>query len=86
MIRDVQESLDAQRGQYLYNEQKASKTAKQNAIENLQNRQTFAYDTGGGGKKDPFGGISGQDAANFAGTATDWISKLIPNSALGPVA
>lgn len=51
--RDVQESLDAQRAQYLYGEQENARSAKRNAVENLQNRQTFAYDTaapsGGGG-------------------------------------
>ena len=41
--RDVQESLDARRAEYLYNTEQASKTAKQGAVENLQNRQTFAY-------------------------------------------
>lgn len=52
--RDIQESLDAQRSQYLYGEQKDARNAKRNAVENLQNRQTFAYDqaapsSGGGG-------------------------------------
>lgn len=52
--RDVQESLDAQRAQYLYGEQKDARSAKRNAVENLQNRQTMAYDqaapsSGGGG-------------------------------------
>lgn len=52
LARDVQESLDAQRTQYLYGEQQDARGAKRNAVENLQNRQTFAYDTadrGGGG-------------------------------------
>lgn len=49
LTRDVQENLDAQRTQYLYGEQKDSRIAKQNAIENLQNRNTFAYDKSGGG-------------------------------------
>ncbi len=42
--RDVQESLDAQRAQYLYGEQKDARNAKRSAVENLQNRNTFAYD------------------------------------------
>jgi len=42
--RDIQESLDAQRSKYLYGEQSDARTAKRNAVENLQNRQTFAYD------------------------------------------
>ena len=45
LARDVQEGLDAQRTQYLYGEQKDARTAKRSAVENLQNRQTFAYDT-----------------------------------------
>jgi hypothetical protein len=51
--RDVQESLNGQRTKYLYDTENAAKGSKQNAIENYQNRQTFAYDqaapSGGGG-------------------------------------
>lgn len=43
--RDVQLGLDAQRSQYLYNQENNARTSKQNAIENFQNRQNFAYDT-----------------------------------------
>lgn len=42
--RDVQESLDAQRTQYLYGQEQNAQQAKRSAIENLQNRQTFAYE------------------------------------------
>lgn len=51
LARDVQESLNSQRTQYLYGEQKDAQTAKRNAVDSLQNRQTFAYDKnpGGGG-------------------------------------
>lgn len=45
LTRDVQENLDAQRTQYLYGEQKDARSAKRNAVEGLQNRSTFAYDT-----------------------------------------
>lgn len=45
LARDIQEGLDAQRSQYLYGEQKDARSSKRNAVENLQNRQTFAYDT-----------------------------------------
>jgi len=38
--RDVQESLNAQRSQYLYGEQENARNAKRNAVENLQNRNT----------------------------------------------
>jgi LPXTG-motif cell wall-anchored protein len=44
--RDVQESLDAKRSQYLYDEQKDARGAKRNAVENYQNRTNFDYDTG----------------------------------------
>ncbi len=43
--RDVQENLNGRRAEYLYNEQNQARGAKRNAVENLQNRQTFAYDT-----------------------------------------
>lgn len=46
--RDVQESLNAQRSKYLYNQENAAKSAKQAALENFQNRQTFAYDKAAG--------------------------------------
>jgi len=42
--RDIQENLNAQRSQYLYGEQENARSAKRNAVENLQNRQTFAYE------------------------------------------
>lgn len=45
VARDIQEGLDAQRSQYLYGQQQDATTAKRSAVENLQNRQTFAYDT-----------------------------------------
>jgi hypothetical protein len=44
--RDVQEDLNAKRAKYLYDEQKQARSAKRSAVENLQNRQTFSYDTG----------------------------------------
>jgi hypothetical protein len=42
--RDVQENLNALRTKYLYGEQENARSAKRNAVENLQNRSTFAYD------------------------------------------
>lgn len=41
--RDVQQGLDARRYKYLYDEQNNAREAKRNAVENVQNRQTFAY-------------------------------------------
>lgn len=45
LARDIQENLNSQRTQYLYGEQKDAQNAKRQAVEGLQNRQTFAYDT-----------------------------------------
>lgn len=42
--RDIQESLDSRRSEYLYNEQKDSRNAKRNAVNSVQGRSTFAYD------------------------------------------
>lgn len=51
LARDVQENLNSQRTQYLYGEQKDAQNAKRQAVDSLQNRQTFAYDknSSGGG-------------------------------------
>ena|SRR3982751_426032 len=46
--RDIQESLDAKRSQFLYAEQSDARNAKRSAVEGLQNRQTFAYDKAAG--------------------------------------
>lgn len=46
LARDVQESLDAQRSQYQFGLEQDAKNAKRQSVENLQNRQTFAYDQG----------------------------------------
>lgn len=50
--RDIQESLNAQRSQYLYGQELNAQNAKRNAIQNIQNRSTFAYD-----KSAPSGGF-----------------------------
>lgn len=41
--RDVQESLDAQRSNYVFNQQNLVDSRKQSAIDNLMNTQSFAY-------------------------------------------
>ena len=46
--RDVQENLNAKRSDYLYNTENAARTSKQNAVENLQNRNTFGFNNGQG--------------------------------------
>jgi hypothetical protein len=40
----VQESLDAKRAKYLYNQENNAKGAKRQALENFQNRTTFDYE------------------------------------------
>jgi hypothetical protein len=40
----VQEKLMGERAKFLYNEQSDSRNARRNAVENYQNRSTFAYD------------------------------------------
>jgi hypothetical protein len=89
LVRDVQESLDAKRSDYLYNEQKAARKSKQDAVENLQNRQTFAYQqpqAGGGGGSN----IPGMDWVNSISSsdvkgASDWIEDAIVKYAPGGV-
>lgn len=64
LARDVQESLDAQRAKYMYQQQGDVQNARRNAIENLQNRTTFAQDTAA-----PTGG-SGFDINSILGSIT----------------
>ena len=45
LARDVQEDLDARRTQYLYGEQQDARNARRNAINSIQGRSTFNYDT-----------------------------------------
>lgn len=47
--RDVQESLDAQRANYLYGQESEARGAKRSAIENYQNRNTQERQTRGQG-------------------------------------
>lgn len=44
--RDVQENLDAQRSQNIFQGQQQANSNKQNAINNILNTQTFAYNKG----------------------------------------
>lgn len=59
--RDVQESLNAQRNQYLYGLESQNRAAKRNAIENFQNRTTFDYE-----KKDPAAGFDFNSLSKYA--------------------
>ncbi len=49
LARDIQENVDAKRAQYMYDQEKETKQAKRQAIQNIQGRSTFAYDTSGDG-------------------------------------
>lgn len=44
LARDVQETLNGQRSQFLYGEEKEAKTAKRNAVDTLQGHSTQVYD------------------------------------------
>jgi hypothetical protein len=45
LARDTQERLDAQRAQYLYDQENNARSAKRSAVEDFQNRTNFDYDT-----------------------------------------
>lgn len=59
LARDVQESLDAQRTSYQFGLEQEAKGAKRNAVENLQNRNTQAYSSGGQGQSSGSSGEGG---------------------------
>ena len=78
LTRDVQESLDAQRAKYQYGLEQEARGAKRQSVENLQNRQTFAYEqqaqkNGGGGS----GGWKELVTPENIKTVTDFASNLI---------
>ncbi len=69
--RDLQENLDAQRSQYLYGEQKDSRNAKRQAIQNIQSRTTFDYDKNSGS--------GGFDINQILGSITPENMKVLQN-------
>jgi hypothetical protein len=73
--RDIQENLDAQRSQYLYGEQNNARNAKRNAVENLQNRQTFAYDTSASGGGFDINKILGSITPEMTDQLADYFKK-----------
>jgi hypothetical protein len=86
LVRDVQENLNAKRSEYLYNTEQASKEASRNAVEKLQNRQTFAYDTapktgGGNPLNQILSSFSPQDMQN----AGNWLQDVGVNYLPGGV-
>lgn len=74
--RDVQESLDAQRANYLYNTEQSSKQAKQNALNSYQDRQTFAYDMADSGDGGGGGGWFDNILNSITPKTTDWMEDL----------
>lgn len=73
--RDVQEGLNAQRSQYLYGQEQAAQQAKRQAIENLQNRQTFAWEMPQ--QPAPNAGAGGFDLNGILGSITpDMVSGI----------
>jgi len=67
--RDVQENLDALRAQALYGEKQGAQNARRNAVENFQNRQTFAYEKPAPGSNFDIGQV-------LSGITPDMISGL----------
>lgn len=74
LTRDVQESLDAQRAQYLYGRENEARNAKRAGIENFQNRQNFAYDKGNysGNRGFNLDSLLGKLTPEMAGGLADW--------------
>ncbi len=78
LVRDVQESLDAQRAKYLYSRESEAREAKRSGIENFQNRENFSMDTGNY-KGNPGGfdinGLIGKITPEMVQGAQDWWNK-----------
>ncbi len=72
--RDVQEGLDAQRSQYLYNQEQSARQAKQNSINNVLGMQTFAYE-----KQKP--GVLDQVLGSVAPAAGEWFADYLRKNA-----
>ena len=77
LTRDVQESLDAQRSKYLYDRESEARNAKRQGIENYQNRQNFAYDSGNydGGGGFNIDSILGKVTPEMAQGVMNWWNK-----------
>lgn len=82
--RDIQEGLQGQRAGYLYGQEQEARNAKRSAVENLQNRQTFAVQQPGQGDQSSGGGwfdnilksVSGSPEAS--GALQDMALKYLP--------
>jgi len=82
--RNIQENLQGQRSKYQFDLGQDTRNAKRNAVENLQNRQTFAVDQSGNNNSDSGGGwmdsiiksVSGNP--EFSGALQDLALKYMP--------
>jgi hypothetical protein len=85
LTRDVQESLDAQRTETLYKEQKEARDAKRQGIENYQKREapTKANKQGGGGGG--LGGVSNFLTPENVNSAWDAVGDFAVNKLPGGV-
>ncbi len=73
--RDVQENLNAQRGQYLYNQENNARTSKQNALQNILGNSTFAYD-----KNQGSGSILDQILNTAGPSAGKWFADYLKSN------
>lgn len=83
--RDVQESLNAQRSNYLYQGEQQANQNRMNAINNVLNLQTFAYQQPqeeGPNQMDRILGMVGKRAGKWAGgLVDDYVNKYGPKVA-----
>lgn len=73
--RDVQENLDAQRSANVFNGQQQAKTSKQNAMNQVLNMQTFAYEKPGAQKPSTVDQILN----SLAPQAGEWVADQFKN-------
>jgi len=73
--RDIQENLDALRAQALYGEKNNAQNAKRNAVENLQNRQTFAYERPEAGSGFDISSVINSISPDAISGLKDWWNK-----------
>lgn len=77
--RDVQESLDAQRSNMIYQGQQDAMNRKQNALDRVLGMQTFAYDK-------PQGNSVDQILSAAAPAAGEWFADYLKNKPATPAA
>lgn len=79
--RDIQESLNAQRTQYLYGQEKDAQNAKRAGIQNIQNRNTFAYDKNPGQGGFDINSILNQVTPENVDKFKDWLKPTTGTAA-----